>query len=291
MIFTAKSKTFLLGEYVVRSGGSSIVLATNPEFQLVCEKSDGASFAGLKNCDVASPAREFYDLHAKTFEGLCISFIDPYKKSGGLGASSAQFTLLYKLFLQLTGGSFNTSQFLHEYKSLKCNLKSNPSGADCVCQFNNQHTYFDSAAQIYENILWCFFDIDFAVFKSNVKISTSKHLEECGEILNDDLFSLNQCVKSAYCSFIANDSQMLADSVNKFYHILESNNLVIKSTKQIVSCMKNIGAVLAVKGCGALLADTIVVIFRKNCFEAIAKQAVKMELTYVASSSVVALTT
>ncbi len=141
MIFSAGSKTFLVGEYSVLFCGSAVVLSTEPFFTLQCD----VGSTNLIGINELSPAGELYKKHQRLFENLSLTFTDPHNGSGGFGASSAQFALLYKLTLQLSNREFCIKDFLQEYRSFAPNNGVLPSGADCVCQFLNHNIYFDSA--------------------------------------------------------------------------------------------------------------------------------------------------
>jgi mevalonate kinase len=259
MIFSAKSKTFLLGEYAVLWGGSAIVLITEPEFQLIVEKNAGNSYQ-LDGIDEGSPAFLFFTQHRDTFQNLRLRFCDPHNGSGGFGASSAQYVLLHQLYRQLTYSPWNIKQFLDEYRK-HCRQSVKPSGADCIAQQENQHVYFNSASNHVEHLNWNFDDLDFAILKTGIKVKTHVHLQQLHRM---DVADLNNIVEKVRESFGDGNSSLLIKNISIFSHLLTEKKLVMDEICHLVSQLLKIKGVLAAKGCGALSADTIIVIFDKR---------------------------
>lgn len=252
-IIAAKSKTFLIGEYCVLFGGSAIILTTIPEFKLVIKTNEKES--KITGISEQSPAFSFYIKYKNVFKNLDIEFIDPYKESGGLGASSAQFTTLYKLYLALTHCNLEINSFLKEYKY----FAGKASGADCVSQIYNHHIYFDSKNSTAENLEWNFENIDFAIFRTNFKTATHLHLSQLDNNLN--VSELKIYVENAKQSFTNKDSDCLISNVNLFFSSLKELGLVLDKTNELVKVFMNTKGVFAAKGCGAMCSDTILVIF------------------------------
>ncbi|MDR0632500.1 MAG: hypothetical protein LBF54_04720 [Holosporaceae bacterium] len=248
--FSCGSKTFLVGEYAVLFRGSAIVLITPPEFKLIAESGKSDLIGVEKN----SPAYLFYESH--DFGNLSISFHDPHSESGGFGASSAQFTLLYKLYLKLNRQEFDINAFLGEYE------KTSPgSGADCVAQYFNHSVFFDSRINKVEKIDWPFQNLSFAIFKTTNKVATHLHLRELPFVNTEDLQKLVLGVRK---SFSGSDEKYFLENVHAFSNLLRKKNLVAEQTVEIVNNLLKIEGVKAAKGCGALSADTIIVILEKQ---------------------------
>jgi len=255
MIFSTGSKTFLVGEYSVLFGGGAIVLVTPPLFRLAVEKGKSA-IVGIPE---DSPAYKFYKLH--DFENLAIRFYDPHGQAGGFGASSAQFALLYRLHLRLTRQQFEINSFLNEYRLLAHSEGISPSGADCVAQHFNHNIFFDSKNNNIELMKWNFPTLDFAIFKTNCKIMTHLHLKQLPSF---DIGELHRCTLNVRKSFLDIDEEYLIKNVQTFFNLLKEKNLVIESTIKTIDELLKIDGVKAAKGCGALGADTIIIIFEKS---------------------------
>ncbi|MDR1375832.1 MAG: hypothetical protein LBJ45_03410 [Holosporaceae bacterium] len=271
-VFSAKSKTFLVGEYAVLFGGSAVLLATNPEFKLlVAPKTAAENF--LTGVSDESAANKFYLAHADVFKNLSIGFVDPFKGAGGLGASSAQFVLLYKLYLRLSEGKFAANSFLEEYKTLAANGDGSPkpSGADCLTQYYNHSICFDSHSGSVRKICWNFPRLDFAIFRTGFKVVTHEHLRKLQPLDIAELESFSSIVQQ---SFSDGDEHSLVENVQNFFNVLKKKKLALEQTSDLVEKFLKHDGVLAAKGCGAMGADTIIVIFskeRKNSVLEIAK--------------------
>lgn len=267
MIIEAKSKTFLVGEYCVIHGGSAILLCTEPKFKLRIKKSDNAIIRGIPE---GSPAFTFYQRNRRAFDGLFIKFTDPYKRAGGFGASSAQFVLLYKLYRRLTKHSpeaetIDIAEFLDEYREISAkNQLVKPSGADCVAQIQNSNVYFDSNNNKVENLTWNFSGIDFVIFRTGNKLPTHSHLKELSpDFICKNYGQLTKIVEAVKESWMRREVAEFSTNVMNFFYTLNEMGLVAKETNKLVEKILNIEGVIAAKGCGAMAADTIIVIFEK----------------------------
>jgi mevalonate kinase len=196
------------------------------------------------------------------FSDLSIEFYDPSGGCGGFGASSAQFAMLYKLHLKLTQQKFSPNLFIDEYRKISQGSAGvAPSGADCMAQYLNHSIFFDAKSNSAKKIIWNFPDLDFAIFKTDTKVNTHLHLRTLDPF---DVQKLQDISLKVEKSFVYSDGEMLIRNVQKFFHLLEGKNLVIDQTVQIVDGLLKIEGVKAAKGCGALCADTILLIFEKN---------------------------
>lgn len=272
-MITANSKTFLIGEYCVLFGGGAIVITTPPEFKLTVKKNEESRIIGINE---KSPAFSFYTKHKSIFKDLSIEFIDPHSESGGFGASSAQFTMLYKLFLSLMHCDLKIKSFLEEYKY----FAGKASGADCISQIYNHHViHFNSENNLVTNLEWNFDAIDFLIFKTGFKTSTHIHLSQLNE--NLDISELNIHVENAKLSFVKKDNANLISSVNSFFSSLKKFGFVLENTSELVKSFINIDGVFAAKGCGAMCSDAILVIFDANNKSNVIEEAKKLKLTLI----------
>jgi mevalonate kinase len=270
MIFSAKSKTFLVGEYAVLFGGSAVLLATEPEFKLLANKTTtGESLAGVSN---GSAAHKFYLAHKNIFKNLSIKFVDPFNGAGGLGASSAQFVLLYKLYLYLNRCRFDINSFLEEYKTLAAGKAGSlrPSGADCLTQYYNHNIYFNSHDGSTRKIEWSFPNLDFAIFRTGFKVATHEHLRELRYL---DISELREFSSGVLQSFVDGDERSLVKNIHNFFNVLKKMQLTLEHTSDLVEKFLKLDGVLAAKGCGAMGADTIIAIFSRERKDSVRKAA------------------
>ncbi|MDR1334747.1 MAG: hypothetical protein LBJ19_00505 [Holosporaceae bacterium] len=273
--FSCGSKTFLIGEYSVIFGGSAVLLVTDPQFNLEVAVSDTTRLVGVNE---NSPAFKFYQRYREVFGGLSITFANSLLHYGGFGTSSAQFSLLYKLFLQKTNKSFDIGLFLKEYRQLSCENhetpQMQPSGADCLAQYYNHHIYFDSVSNYLEPIECNFPDLGIEIFKTGFKIFTHKHLQSLrnADIPESAKCQLRQMVSDAWDYLKKNNGESLARCVNDFFLFLNEIGFVDGRSLNLVKKIMRVEGVIAAKGCGAMCLDTILVIYRKThheCLEVI----------------------
>ena len=264
MIIDAKSKTFLVGEYCVTCGGSAIVLCTDPKFRLRVKNSKNTQLRGIKE---GSPAFTFYMENRKFFKNLFVKFIDPHKKTGGFGASSAQFATLYKLRSSIIDeNNVNISKFLDEYRLIAGKGQDiKPSGADCLAQFQNNHIYFNSNTNKIEDLQWNFKDIDFLIFKTGNKVATHEHLRKLSpDFIRANTGYMNQIVERVKKAWVQVDSENFVNNIMDFSALLNDLGFVCDKTEKLVSKILKIKGILAAKGCGAMASDTIIIIFEKK---------------------------
>jgi len=91
-VLSVPGKTFLVGEYLALSGGPSLLVATEPRFVLRV-KAVAPRGRAAHPFAAASPAGRYLSRVIRDSE--MFEFQDPHQGAGGLGASSAQFALLY----------------------------------------------------------------------------------------------------------------------------------------------------------------------------------------------------
>lgn len=257
MKFYSGSKTFLAGEYNVLFKGKCIVLVTEPYFTLSVNKGT-SKLTGIPS---DSPGFKFYNQHIDIFHNLSIEFSDPHKGSGGWGASSAQYALLYKLFLHITKQKFIVDNFLHEYRLLAATSSILPSGADCLSQYENHTIFFDSKKNYYEHINISFPNLDFFIVKTKTKIPTHLHLQTINNLYTVNLENFTNRIFQAIKT---KNEDIFCKNIQDFFSELENLNLVIPATSNLVKEILKIQGVKAAKGCGALSADTILVVCNKQ---------------------------
>lgn len=298
MIFSAKSKTFLVGEYCVTCGGSAIVLCTPPSFLLKVGDKGPEMLKGIR---ASSPAFAFYERYRDVFKGLFIKFYDPHIRAGGFGASSAQFSMLYKLKQKIEGkvkpheyfSKEYTENFLKEYHSITQHLKARncgyrqnqsdplikPSGTDCIAQLHNCNIYFNSSSNNVEKLkYWPFDNIDFVIIRTGQKLPTYRHLCQIShEFIKENSQMLSGIVENVREAWKKKDSQSLVENVAEFGVALKDLGLVTPRTHQMLAEIKKLKGVLAAKGCGAMGADTILIIFDKDSTRRVLKGLEKIE--------------
>ncbi len=254
------SKTFLLGEYSVLFGGDAILMATKPLFEIIVDTDKIVNDANM------------IDFSQERDDIIFVNTCD------GFGKSSAGFLALYNS----TYNDFEIENIVRLYKGLS-NSKIKPSCADIVSQIIGGLTFFDGS--LVGNSCqfgWLFSDVEIMIFKTNTKITTYKHLSENINIQNLSL--LCDIVQRAKNAILTKSAGTLAAAINDYHRALLTENLVIKSTKELIEKIINIDGVLAAKGCGASCADAIITLNYKNASASIREDMKNFGLSYIANT-------
>ncbi len=256
-MLSVPSKTFMLGEYLVVAGGDSILLATQPRFSLNVT----AGTTNLTNIDLASPAGEYWQAYANDFQHMNIHFHDPHTQQGGFGASSAQFLLLHQL--RHNNAPINNHNLLTEYQQFAWSGKGlPPSGGDVIGQYYGDITLFNKSTEQQQTLTWPFSDVNFAVLRTGNKLATHEHLQNLTAIPTKEFTAI---VHDAKHALLASDSQQFCQAVNAYALTLAQHQLVAKHTQTLLTQLRQHDAVLAAKGCGALGADVILILYKHHC--------------------------
>ncbi len=258
---TVPSKTFLLGEYVALKGGPSLVLSTEPRFELIATK----QWQENLNCPhihPESPAGKLIKQYTKFFQNYHLQFVDPYESLGGFGASSAQFVSLYALKNYAEGSEINDFEMLKEYKQLAWNGKGMPpSGADIIAQLHGGICFFHLSEKRRQAFKWPFEDLGYCLIHTGHKLATHQHL---GEMTDIHVSDLEQIVQQALASIKQTDSQGFIDAINHYASRLQQRGLIAKQTEEKLKQLSHCSDITAAKGCGALGADVILTVFDKQ---------------------------
>lgn len=229
------SKTFLIGEYSVLTHGRAVVMAHAPYFQCVSSQNPSWPF---------HPATQDYPKITRSF-----GFIDPHEGQGGFGASSAMILSL----------AHHTKPFdVQLAHALNKKYSPNSSGADVISQYFGHLSLIDTKTvtakpiKLNENC-------GIIIIRTTIKINTHEHLNN--KPLHDAIY-LNQLLDHFLATL--NDINHMATIINDYERALQSSGLRHPSAIDHVNTIKKIPNVLAVKGCGALGADVLMVLSQKS---------------------------
>ena len=252
MRWSIPAKTFLVGEYAALHAYPAIVLTTHPCFELSIN-----SKAGLINIHPLSPAGLLWNEYGAKNYGL--KFTDPYNGRGGMGASSAQFLGAYYAIMYLENKSVYRSRLLASYIKYATHQQGiAPSGYDVLAQSMNACVYINQAKLHYQTYDWPFTDLNFILLHSKQKLATHQHL--CDLILPPKLKNLASIVEHAHLAFTQCDSHALIAAVNNYHTELVALNLVAAHSLAHIEDLKGQNDILAIKGCGALGADVLLLL-------------------------------
>jgi hypothetical protein len=259
LILSVPGKTFLLGEYVALDGGPSLLLSTSPRFQLfvrprVADR-DPPPF------HPQSPAGLYFNRHDEDLKPWHFEFRDPYTGQGGLGASSAQFALLYAFHHGWEWRSvrdFPWDSLLKDYRACAWSGEGlPPSGADVVSQLTGGVTWFDGRTLQVEKLEWAFKEMSFTIIRTGHKVATHEHLKSEGVLAPHSV--LRTIVLEARKAFGTADHVRLIEAVNACSLALRQSGLTAPATTDLLDQMRdNHELFWAAKGCGAMGADVVV---------------------------------
>ncbi|WP_019217985.1 mevalonate kinase family protein [Legionella tunisiensis] len=271
------AKTFLLGEYAAVAGESAIVLTTSPCFELSLVN-DATTVQGIHP---ESPAGQWWVHHRMPGQGLI--WHDPYQGRGGLGASSAQFLAVYLASCYLLHVVPNRKAMLDAYyQSAWRGEGLRPSGYDVLAQSQHRCVYINRQRNIIKPYDWGFKDISFLLLHSGQKLATHYHLQKA--TLPNSINQLAATVDLAQAAFEQMNSEWLVQAVNTYQQQLADLHLVAPHSLQHLNTFKTQPEVLAVKGCGALGADVLLLIVPSNCLKAKVKDLRSEGWTILATS-------
>lgn len=245
------AKTFLLGEYAALRGEAALILTTSPCFTLALEKGKGPS-----DLHPDSPAGRWQQQGKPADYHLIWS--DPYQGRGGLGASSAQFIGTYYARAAMEACPADSAKILEAYYQSAWSGKGiKPSGYDVLAQLQtaNAGVFIHKNQQILEAITWPFKDIAIILLHTGKKLATHLHLADSQ--LPKDTQRLSALAEQGFAAFQENSSALLIDAINAGYQELGRLNLVAPHSREYITRLKKYPAILAMKGCGALGADVI----------------------------------
>ncbi len=305
MKISVGSKVFLLGEYLALNGGPAITACFEPRFEMYFSKSK-KEYCEIKNLfHQQSPAGVYYEKNRNFFHNIEIHFKDPHLGKGGWGASSAQFALLaafvegkkinlfsenlqvldLNLYNHLRTNLYSTidNEFLKVTKELSP-TGSTPSGFDVLSQIYGGVCVLDRNQNIYKNINLDFGSADdYLVFHTGVKVATHSHLADLKSLNYNNFYN----IVNHFIEALKNRNyNLMIKSINDFRNALVTQNLELNSTTDLINYLSKDRDILnAIKGCGALGADLIFLIYNKKNKENILELLRKAGITNFIFSS------
>lgn len=251
------AKTFLLGEYSAVAEASAIILTTTPHFELSLSDKENS----LEQIHPQSPAGILW--YKEKTKGKYLSWNDPYNGRGGLGASSAQFLACYWAVCHLNNKKPDLNSMLELYYQSSWTGKGlRPSGYDVIAQSHQGCVYINKQKNLIKAFNWPFKELSFLILHTGIKLATHHHLMETP--LPAPIDYMSSLVDSAKQAFEQRNSTQLINAINDYHQILFNLNLVAIHSLDIINSIKEYPEVLAIKGCGALGADTVLIITRQQ---------------------------
>lgn len=256
MHWSAPAKTFLVGEYAALKGQSALLLTTTPYFELRSTEEPG-----LHGIHPHSPAGRWWAHCNLINQGLV--WHDPYQEIGGMGASSAQFLMVYQACAQLQGCSVTQNQLIQDYRQFAAgDAGVPPSGYDVLAQMTQGCVYLNQQTGAYEQYTWPFTDLGFIVVHSQKKLATHDHLQTLR--VSDIPDQLGELVDYAKTAFLTQTAYHLVEVVKAYHQILYEQGWVAPHSLQLIQRLYQETDALAIKGCGAMGSDVLLLLVRQT---------------------------
>lgn len=248
------AKTFLLGEYAALEAKSALILTTKPCFEITLCKG-----AGSNPFHPASPASRLWMHHI--IENYHVQWQDPYKGLGGLGASSAEFLGVFLSVYAIEGKPTDVESMLQAYyQHAWSKVGVRPSGYDVIAQMHSGCVYINRHRELIKQYPWPFLDLDFILLHTGKKLATHTHLESSTFVPNLD--ELSDLAEEGLSAFENNNSEALISATNAYHEALKARKLVAPHTLDLIQDLKKHPEILAMKGCGAMGADVVLLLIR-----------------------------
>lgn len=270
------AKTFLLGEYTALAENSAILITTEPCFKLTLTQEND-----LLNIHPESPAGIWW-LKQGFDKGL--HWFDPYSNLGGLGASSAQFLAAYLASCFVQNKLPNLTHLLETYYQSSWTGKGlRPSGYDVIAQTQHGCIFINKRNKMIQIFGWPFHDLSFFIIHTGVKLATHHHLQNTALPPQTDYLSV--LVDEAKQAFLESNSQQLISCVTLYHNQLVALNLVAEHSLHLINQYKEYPEVVAIKGCGALGSDTLLLLTLRTDALKFRKKLQKENRTVIATEN------
>lgn len=264
LVLSVPGKSFLAGEYLALKEGPSLLFASGPRFELRARSGGG----DVKGLHAESPAGKLIRANSDFFQKWDLDFYDPHQGRGGWGASSAQFLTSFVLnewreSCELeTLKSLSLSRLLEAYWKYAWNGEGHrPSGADLVAQYKGSLSLFEKRLGQVALYSWIFADIDFALIPTGKKLPTHEHLKTLKDF---DETAIEKAVRKIHSGLQTGNSAEVVEGIQLNGEALSQLNFVAPHTEALLQEWRRKPGVLAAKGCGALGADVILVVYEKS---------------------------
>ncbi len=292
---TIPGKTFLAGEYLALKGLGALVLATKPRFEVLIHENETEDPSEKNPFHTDSPAGLFWQEQSSFFKKYSVQ-LKTFSGLGGWGASTAEFIALQGLW-QLKDSLwieeerfFDLHKMLLDYRRLAGGKTKEagfpPSGADLVGQVRGGLTFFEGQNGKIQTFAWPFANLKMKLIATGKKLPTHEHLAKLKDFSTDELaWALEKC----HLGLKTVDESLFVSGILQAALGLASLGFVAPETQKLLAQFDKLSGVVASKGCGALGADVIAILFREpQCGLAIEAKASELGLRIVATEASIA---
>ncbi len=248
------AKTFLLGEYAAIEGLSALLVTTKPCFYMTTADKAQSSIKGIHP---QSPAGLWWQ--QQNINTTHLIWSDPYLGCGGLGASSAQFIGSYLASCSIQGKKPSLESLLDAYYQCAWNNRGlKPSGYDVIAQTQSGCVFINKQQHEFQCFAWPFSDLSFFLIHTGNKLATHHHLQKTS--MPAEPARLSALVDLAKKALEHADSTLFIECINNYHQQLMAADLVATQSIKLIDTLRAYPEVRAIKGCGALGADVILLI-------------------------------
>lgn len=271
------SKTFLIGEYAVLDGGHGVVVSTGPRFRVDFKEVAKEEESYVKGLSPQGPPMDFLKDNLDIFSHFAMDMHDPHEHKGGFGWSSAQFLFLYMIKEWVRQAKpdilpkIDRAALLEEFLAYSWDGDGwAPSGLDVLSQLEGKILFLQSPRKIIDGKVapiefseyhqikdWPFEDIQFVLLRTGKKVATHSHLSNLQGIRTS---SLGKLAEESGKSLLDKDEEEFIRTINQYKNDLREQDLVDPASWNTQQELMQRPEVLAIKGCGALGADVLLVI-------------------------------
>lgn len=274
MTFRIPAKTFLIGEYSALVGGSVLGLATGPGFEVNYTEDLAPKFPFHERSPAGMLWSEIKNLNLK------IEMSELFNNLGGFGRSTAEYLSVLIPQLKTTSEEFTAIRKHYQELSLKSGAAA--SGADLAIQYFGNVTVVNSAKNSYSSMDWKFKDYDFILISTGQKIKTHEHLAELDLNLIKTFPAFSDKVVETY---LQGSAEEFISGINQWSKFLESHSLTHPFSLELKAALLKNSDILCAKPCGALGADVIVVICKKEVSAKVQQELLQMNLIIQGTSA------
>lgn len=276
------AKTFLIGEYAALFDDPAIIFTSKPYFTLELHQNK----ADLQGIHEHSPAGLLWKKHEKLKEHG-FSWHCPYNNIGGLGASSAQFIGMYRFLCKISKRAFSIKTLLSTYFDIVSETNTQkPSGYDVLAQSLHGFVVVNNLTSWSLEEHWPFPSHGLLLFHMNQKMDTHTHLATWEK--HWDKATAREIILAAIQAFKTKNVYKFIEKINEYGLLLKNHDLVAPHTQKYIDKYLDYPGVSAIKGCGAMGADILMLLVDKPNKASIKEVLSKDGLIFVGSETAIA---
>ncbi|MEC8063408.1 MAG: hypothetical protein VX112_00995 [Pseudomonadota bacterium] len=283
-------KTFLLGEYAVLEYRQALLIASKPGFSIDVKNATSCDAFGaikqslgfLHSCPIE---REWQSC----FEISPFRVMLQQKPLKGFGSSGAwmwtalilRFYFQHGIWPELDSHFFQKS--MSYYFTLYNHLpkRRRPSGGDMASQYFGLCSHIDLHKLVCHKMSWPFIGIGFVLLSTGAKVQTYQHLSMASFTVVD----LQNIFDRALTAWYDRNASVFIREFIHYQNTLAKQGLQHPNTTFLLEKVSNSSGFIAAKGCGALGAEVICVLYDSNFKQQCLDYYLTLDLHVIATDS------